>query len=430
MHNSDLEFKRQVLDTKSASFCGAKWYNATIWLGSGMSTSCHHPPAHLVDIEEAKRNPKAIHNTPQKKLDRQQMQAGERPPGCEYCWKIEDIKRDNISDRVYKSKIYTIKDLDDAFTQDPESDIDLRTLEISFDRTCQFACSYCNPAFSSTWVRDIKQNGPYRSLVSDGRNHFTHDHSSAQLYKYGETNPYVEAFFKWWETDLHKTLDELRITGGEPLMSAHTWQLLDWFKQNKGKSTTRLAINSNLGKDVDVDRLLASVDQPIDLYIIISPVKEYSLEYLSGVSLGLFEYARNMGEVKAPFTYFGGILGEHQLVKTKKYDEILFTDQGLILEGSTFSFFAVKGSQIITPPTDGKILESVTRKNVIQGCLDGFKFEERPILVEEIASFDEAFITSANRGVVPVLKIDGSLISSSVGLVTSSIKERYWSLIS
>lgn len=173
-----------------------------------------------------------------------------------------------------------------------------------------------------------------------------------------------------------------------------------------------------------------STDQPIDLYIIISPVKEYSQEYLSGVSLGLFEYARNMGEVKAPFTYFGGILGEHQLVKTKKYDEILFTDQGLILEGSTFSFFAVKGTKIITPPTDGKILESVTRKNVIQSCLDGFEFEERPILVEEISSFDEAFITSANRGVVPVLKIDGSLISSSVGSVTSSIKERYWSLIS
>jgi organic radical activating enzyme len=263
---NDLEFKKQVLDTKSASFCGAKWYNATIWLGSGMSTSCHHPPAHKVDIEEAKRNPKAIHNTPEKKQDRAQMQSGERPPGCEYCWKIEDIKRDNISDRVYKSKIYTIKDLDDAHKSDATSDVDLRTLEISFDRTCQFACSYCNPAFSSTWVKDIKSNGSYTGLVSDGRNHFTHAHDSAQLYKFGQENPYVEAFFKWWETDLHRTLDELRITGGEPLMSGYTWKLIDWFKQNKGKSKTRLAINSNLGKDVDVDRLLDSVDQPIDLY--------------------------------------------------------------------------------------------------------------------------------------------------------------------
>lgn len=263
---NDLEFKKQVLDTKSASFCGAKWYNATIWLGSGMSTSCHHLPAHKVDIEEAKRNPKAIHNTPEKKQDRRQMQSGERPPGCEYCWKIEDIKRDNISDRVYKSKIYTIKDLDDAHKSDATSDVDLRTLEISFDRTCQFACSYCNPAFSSTWVKDIKSNGSYTGLVSDGRNHFTHAHDSAQLYKFGQENPYVEAFFKWWETDLHRTLDELRITGGEPLMSGYTWKLIDWFKQNKGKSKTRLAINSNLGKDVDVDRLLDSVDQPIDLY--------------------------------------------------------------------------------------------------------------------------------------------------------------------
>jgi len=34
------------------------------------------------------------------------MIAGERPAGCEYCWKIEDMGRDAVSDRVYKSKIY------------------------------------------------------------------------------------------------------------------------------------------------------------------------------------------------------------------------------------------------------------------------------------------------------------------------------------
>ena len=263
---NDLEFKHQVLDTKSSSFCAAKWYNATIWLGSGMTTSCHHPPAHLVDTDKVRANPRLLHNTPQKKQDREKMQRGERPAGCEYCWKIEDIGRDAISDRVYKSKIYPIKDLDHAFNSDASQDFNLKTLEISFDRTCQFACSYCNPAFSSTWVRDIHQNGPYVGLESDGRNHFTHAHDHAQLYRFGETNPYVEAFFQWWESDLHQTLDELRITGGEPLMSGYTWKLLDWFRENKGKSKTRLAINSNLGNQVDLDRLFTSVDAPIDLY--------------------------------------------------------------------------------------------------------------------------------------------------------------------
>jgi organic radical activating enzyme len=264
---NDLEFRRQVLDTKSSSFCAAKWYNATIWLGSGQTTSCHHPPAHKIDVDALATNPSAIHNTVEKKIDRLNMQLGNRPKGCEYCWKIEDMGRDAVSDRVYKSKIYPLEALNEAYTKPHQEDVNLRTLEIAFDRTCQFACSYCNPAFSSTWVRDIRSNGAYESLVSDGRGHFTHAHDSSQLYRFGETNPYVEAFFEWWETDLHKTLQELRITGGEPLMSGDTWKLLDWFKTNRGRSTTRLAINSNLGAEVDLDRLLSSIEgTEVDIY--------------------------------------------------------------------------------------------------------------------------------------------------------------------
>jgi len=246
-NETDLEYKRRVIDIKSNSFCGAKWYNATIWLGSGQTTSCHHPLPHAIDVNDLKSNPKALHNTTKKKMEREMMQKGERPAGCEYCWKIEDIGRDNISDRVYKTVIYSDEDLAYAQRTPASQDIDLQTLEIAFDRTCQFACSYCNPAFSSTWVKDIKQHGAYTGLVSDGRNHFTHIHDSSQLYKFGEHNPYVEAFHKWWESDLHKTLKELRITGGEPLMSGETWKLIEWFKNNQGKSKTKLAINSNLG---------------------------------------------------------------------------------------------------------------------------------------------------------------------------------------
>ena len=72
----DLEFRKQVLDPKSSSFCAAKWYNATIWLGSGQTTSCHHPPAHSININEIGHNPSALHNTMEKKADRTQMKLG------------------------------------------------------------------------------------------------------------------------------------------------------------------------------------------------------------------------------------------------------------------------------------------------------------------------------------------------------------------
>ena len=277
-NETDLAYKRRVIDIKSESFCAAKWYNATIWLGSGQTTSCHHPLPHAIDKEAILTNPSAIHNTPQKKLERAMMQRGERPEGCSYCWKIEDMYKDPkyagmdtgtpISDRVYKTVIYNDGDLNEAFNTSAEQDVNLQTLEIAFDRTCQFACSYCNPAFSSTWVRDIRRNGGYTNLVSDGRNHFTHEHPSSQLYTIDDVNPYVEAFFKWWETDLHKTLKELRITGGEPLMSGYTWRLIDWFQENRGQSKTRLAINSNLGFEQDkLERLLdATQGIELDLY--------------------------------------------------------------------------------------------------------------------------------------------------------------------
>ena len=284
-----MTYQTDVLDKYSASFCGAKWYNATIWLGSGMTTSCHHPLPHKIDLEAVKLNPKLLPNTPEKKLQRKQMQNGERPAGCEYCWKIEDMNNGSVSDRTYKSKIYSNDDLTTAFNTPYEEDVNLKTLEISFDRTCNFACSYCNPAFSTTCAKDINNNGPYLDLSTDGRDHFTHPHNSSQLYKFGEPNPYVEAVFRWWDSDLHKTLTELRITGGEPLMSPETWRLFDWYTRNNDKTNTRLAINSNLGAKKDIiDRLIAVCEYVpnLDIYTSIEATEQRAeyirdgLEYL------------------------------------------------------------------------------------------------------------------------------------------------------
>ena len=50
MSNELAEWRDKHLNSISCSFCAAKWYNATIWLGSGMTTSCHHPLPHKIDV--------------------------------------------------------------------------------------------------------------------------------------------------------------------------------------------------------------------------------------------------------------------------------------------------------------------------------------------------------------------------------------------
>ena len=261
---SHREYKKRMIDPVSESFCGAKWYNATIWLGHGGTTSCHHPPAHQIDLDEIETNPSAIHNSRHKKKMREMMQNGQRPKECEYCWKIEDMGKDAdgnepVSDRVYKTVIYEDEDLHTAATLDPQFDVNLKTLEIAFNRTCQLACSYCNPAFSSTWVKDIRKSGGYQGIKSDARGHFIDDAPYAEPYDDSEQNPYIKAFWRWWP-ELSTELEEIRVTGGEPLMTPDIYQLFDWFEttDEPNKDKMRFAINSNLmAKDSLLDKMIA-----------------------------------------------------------------------------------------------------------------------------------------------------------------------------
>jgi hypothetical protein len=48
-------------------------------------------------------------------------------------------------------------------------------------------------------------------------------------------------------------------------MSGYTWRLIDWFKEHRGQSKTRLAINSNLGFDRDKLKQLLDATQGIEL---------------------------------------------------------------------------------------------------------------------------------------------------------------------
>ncbi len=258
------EYKARVIDSKSASFCGAKWHGATIWLGHGQTVSCHLPASHDIPLEELKSNPSTIHNTPHKKQMRKMMLEGVRPPECYKCWNVED--RGQLSERVFKTSMYKEADLDAIPLTKWDDDTFLRHLEVSFDRACNFACSYCGPTFSTKWVKDIKDNGPYENLKSDNREHFTNTAPWAEsIAKRDEDNPYIQAFWEWWEEEggLVDTLEGIRVTGGEPIMHPDVWKLFDWFKNNpeRGKNM-KFGINSNLipEKEKTFQRLLDIVE--------------------------------------------------------------------------------------------------------------------------------------------------------------------------
>ena len=90
------------------TFCLAKWHHVTMYLQTGETHSCYHPQPHKIPLSELADNPSALHNTTQKKEERKLMLDGGKPEGCRYCWNIEEMGPDYISDRhIRNSSIFT-----------------------------------------------------------------------------------------------------------------------------------------------------------------------------------------------------------------------------------------------------------------------------------------------------------------------------------
>ena len=285
-----LDFKKNILDVHSPTMCAAKWMDATIWLYSGLTASCHHPPNHAISQEEIAINPAALHNTQIKKNVRLQMQKGERPSECEYCWKIEDLSSTSISDRVYHSLGSSYADVEKFKNQDYKTNYNPKRLELAFDRTCQFACAYCNPSYSSSWVKDIQTNGPYVNLKTDRSAHYESTHANSDPFFGQQSNPYIEAFWKWWP-ELKGSLRRLRITGGEPLLSPHFWNLIDRIKAD-GVGHIRMAVNTNLGSSETVVNKLIEATHFFEAFEIYTSCEAFgqSAEYIrDGLNFDLWK---------------------------------------------------------------------------------------------------------------------------------------------
>jgi hypothetical protein len=235
-------FTKELNDV-SPSFCVAKWKQVTLHLQTGKTHSCHHPTPHKIPIDEIKIDVSALHNTSYKKEQRKKMLIGERPEECSHCWKVED-NTSAYSDRITKSIDKWASPFIPHIANSSYSDnINPSYLEVSFSNTCNFKCSYCSPEISSKWFEEIKQHGPYPTSTKFNNIEWLEQTDSIPILE-KNNNPYIDAFWKWWPS-LYPTLQVMRITGGEPLLTKHTFKVLDYIKQVPS-SQLELNVNSNL----------------------------------------------------------------------------------------------------------------------------------------------------------------------------------------
>jgi organic radical activating enzyme len=244
----------QITNEVSPTFCLAKWHHVTMYMHMGQTHSCYHPAPHDIPLNEIKTNPSALHNTLEKKKERALMLVGEKPKGCQYCWNVENLGGDHISDRHIRNEaLYRPEMMNEITNNNWDFNVNPDYIEISFSNECNFKCGYCHPKHSSSYYSEIKQHGPYKNVKNHG--------NSIEWFtvQQEENNPWIDAWWRWWP-EMSKTLNILRITGGEPLMHKSTWRLLDTLREEP-KPHLELNLNSNLGvKSAMVERLAENVN--------------------------------------------------------------------------------------------------------------------------------------------------------------------------
>jgi len=178
-------------------------------------------------------------------------------------------------------------------------------IELSFGNSCNFKCGYCHPRYSSRFLDEIKKFGPYTKNYTGT---YDVDWFIDKLYESEEDNPYIEAWWKWWP-EVSKTLNILRITGGEPTIHGSTYRLLDEINKNP-MPNLELNINSNLGANPKLfDRFIEKLKPIIEekkvkeskLFTSIDTWDKDKAEYIrNGLDIELFKrnFDKYLTEIK------------------------------------------------------------------------------------------------------------------------------------
>ena len=114
--------------------------------------------------------------------------------------------------------------------------------------------------------------------------------------------------------------------------------------------------------------------------------------------------------------------------RSKGFNEaILLNKQKNVVEGAFTNIFYVKGNTLFTPSIDCGCLNGITRNNVIE-CARRSNLKCKMVRegINKFIKADEVFVTNSAIGVIPLTRINDSIVSSGcAGEITLMLRAQY-----
>jgi D-alanine transaminase len=111
--------------------------------------------------------------------------------------------------------------------------------------------------------------------------------------------------------------------------------------------------------------------------------------------------------------------------------EAIFVRDGVALEGSSSSVFAVLDGEVRTAPVNNYVLPSITQAVVVELCREHkIPYKEMAVFQHELARVSEVFLASTTLEVMPVTSVDGKPVAGGKpGPVAQRLRELFQQLI-
>lgn len=172
------------------------------------------------------------------------------------------------------------------------------------------------------------------------------------------------------------------------------------------------------GNDLKIKMIVSNGSVPLksntkliqSFCVIAELIKEKNKEvYEKGVSVVTYQIEIPIPEAKT-CSRLPYILAKRYADSKKAHEALIINFNNQVKEGSVSNIFIIN-NKVITTPKD-KILKGITRSIILEISKNILNFEERDIKKEEIYRANEVFITSSIQEIVPIVKIDGIIISN------------------
>jgi len=156
---------------------------------------------------------------------------------------------------------------------------------------------------------------------------------------------------------------------------------------------------------------IKELGKPTLVHVVQDVPAKYESQRQKGILLLTSKIQRNPVSAQDPniktSNYLNSLLAFQEVKKRGGEDAILCNANGKVTEGTNFSIFGVsKNGKVITPSLTVGILDSITRRHVLDLARKDFEVEEGEYALEEILACEESFIVSSTREILAVRQWD------------------------